>query len=414
MLKAYYGSRISPNQTVTPEGYLICHNVPISRMGWQEYFPHEVNLKGENPIKVYRKENEVFSPIAIASFEGKPVTDGHPFDDVVTSNVGNYLKGVTTNVRRGVDAESEFLLADLIVYDPILISEIQAGKKEISCGYNYDLVADEAGIYEQRNIRGNHVAIVLNGRAGKRVRINDEKPKNRRREKVGVNKKHTLIGKILSAFAKDAEPEELAEASKMITESAKDEIDVGTDKPPVTTPQGNDANLSDGNAAVLEAINALKTEFAEVKATVAKLEAAPLAKDNEPEKNALDELEKELAADEEPVPEESITITDEVPVTQVADLPVNPIKGADSRASILAALKVMRPIVANIKDPVERKKAADSMAKTFREQLIVSPTNAYEKLIRPPKKKANDQAIDESEFGRNWAKKWNPHYKNKD
>lgn len=41
MVKAYYGSRISENIAETPEGYLICRNVPIARVGVQEYFGYE-------------------------------------------------------------------------------------------------------------------------------------------------------------------------------------------------------------------------------------------------------------------------------------------------------------------------------------------------------------------------------------
>lgn len=36
-MKAYYGDRISPHMTESPEGYLICHDVPIARTGPQEY-----------------------------------------------------------------------------------------------------------------------------------------------------------------------------------------------------------------------------------------------------------------------------------------------------------------------------------------------------------------------------------------
>ena len=35
MAIAYYGARISPHMTRTPEGYLICHDVPINRTGDQ-------------------------------------------------------------------------------------------------------------------------------------------------------------------------------------------------------------------------------------------------------------------------------------------------------------------------------------------------------------------------------------------
>ena len=67
------------------------------------------------------------------------------------------------------------MLADLIITDPRLIEAILAGKREISCGYTYEL-CEENGKYIQRRIRGNHVAVVDAGRAGPRVCIKDQEP----------------------------------------------------------------------------------------------------------------------------------------------------------------------------------------------------------------------------------------------
>ena len=43
---AYYGYAISPNQIETGEGFLICRNVPIARIGDQEYLGRETGLSG--------------------------------------------------------------------------------------------------------------------------------------------------------------------------------------------------------------------------------------------------------------------------------------------------------------------------------------------------------------------------------
>ena len=58
---------------------------------------------------------------------------------------------------------------------PIVINEIRSGaKREISSGYECEYVEKDGKIY-QRNIRGNHVALVQAGRAGNQVKIYDEK-----------------------------------------------------------------------------------------------------------------------------------------------------------------------------------------------------------------------------------------------
>lgn len=35
MAIAYYGSQISPHMDLTPEGFLVCRDVPINRVGEQ-------------------------------------------------------------------------------------------------------------------------------------------------------------------------------------------------------------------------------------------------------------------------------------------------------------------------------------------------------------------------------------------
>ena len=158
-------------------------------------------------ISVYRPEEEVFSPETIASFEAMPVTNDHPPDGVDISNIRALQKGHVHNVRRGTGEESDLLLADLIITDPVLIDLILDGKREISCGYTYEL-CEENGQYIQRKIRGNHVAVVDAGRAGARVSIRDKKPKEPERRTKTMKKS---LSKILARMAKDGDIETVAE-----------------------------------------------------------------------------------------------------------------------------------------------------------------------------------------------------------
>lgn len=175
MLHSYYGDKISDNITKLDNGCLACLNVPIARTGTYQYLRSEVGLDGQGIVEVYREPEEVFSPTAIASFEGKAFTDTHPSCDVTADNWSIYAKGTLTNVRRGSGKDSNFLLADIVVNDPVVIDEIRTKvKREVSAGYECEYVEENGKIY-QRNIRGNHVALVQSGRAGNSVRINDEK-----------------------------------------------------------------------------------------------------------------------------------------------------------------------------------------------------------------------------------------------
>ena len=174
MAVAYYGDRISPHMTDTPEGFLICHDVPIARTGPQDYLAREMMLDGdpERIVTVQRHPEDVFEAATLASFEGKPVTDGHPPENVGPENYSAYTKGHVQNVRRS----GEYIVADLYINDANLAEEVRNNvKREVSCGYLCSYVPDGAG-YRQSNIRGNHVAVVPKGRAGAAVAIQDTAP----------------------------------------------------------------------------------------------------------------------------------------------------------------------------------------------------------------------------------------------
>ena len=229
----YYGNRISENiSRREPEGYLLCLNVPVARTGMQEYLPEELGLgSGPGFIQVYRPEEEVFAPETMASFEAVPVTNDHPRDGVDLDNIRRLQAGHAQNVRRGSGEEADLLLADLVITDERLIEAILNGKREISCGYTYEL-AEENGRYIQRKIRGNHIAVVDAGRAGARVSIKDHMGSKGKapgapfpvqdnqtfERRKGFMKKG--LGKILARMAKDGDVETVAEfIEEMIGES---------------------------------------------------------------------------------------------------------------------------------------------------------------------------------------------------
>lgn len=220
MAIAYYGSRISPNQIETAEGYLICRSVPIARTGDQQYTAREVMQDGDpsQMVIVHRRPEDVFAEETIASFEGKPVTDDHPPEHVQAENFASYARGHVQNVRRAGDN----LVGDVYITDAKLASDVKHRvKREISCGYQCDLVPDGAGGYYQTNIRGNHVAVVLRGRAGHDVAIHDAA--NTAAE-GRTNTMSKFTKGVLDAFgsaAKEASPEEL-EAMATITATALD------------------------------------------------------------------------------------------------------------------------------------------------------------------------------------------------
>lgn len=169
--------KIGPTRSKTPEGFLLCENVPIARTGLQIYGPGEtpVHPGPDGIIRIERLPEEVFRPETIASFAGKPVVNDHPATDVTPYNWRDLAVGVTLNPRRGVGVEDDILVADLLITDAAAIDAILAGKREVSCGYDAEYVVMDAeqGRAKQTLIIGNHVALVDSGRCGPRCAIGD-------------------------------------------------------------------------------------------------------------------------------------------------------------------------------------------------------------------------------------------------
>ena len=207
MAVAYYGSHISEHLVKTQEGYLICYAVPINRTGTQVYSAGELGLDGdpERPVTVYRLEEDVFAPAALASLEGKDITRGHPPEMLNAENQAGYSKGHLENVRR----DGENTVADLVIKDPSLISDVENGVlREVSCGYNCNFEPYQGG-YKQTHIIGNHVAVVPRGRAGSTVSIKDAAGQAEKGLKHMKKETKEAFLRFLGLAARDAEPEEL-------------------------------------------------------------------------------------------------------------------------------------------------------------------------------------------------------------
>ncbi len=179
---AYCAEPISENIAETPEGYWICRNVTIGRSGFQRYKVSEIadpeGLLGDDyapddELQLWRDPSEVFSPATIASFEGKSVTVGHPRELLNPDTDTDHAVGHVQNIHKGrepLDSGDWPLLGDLVIKDAEAIDAIKSGECELSSGYTYRL-AKEGHRWDQRDILGNHVAIVPKGRAGHEVRI---------------------------------------------------------------------------------------------------------------------------------------------------------------------------------------------------------------------------------------------------
>lgn len=176
MGRFYIEEKISEHIGETPEGFLICYDVPVAKIGEQTYKGDEVPIEPNKDglVLIKRTEDEVFKPEAISSFEGKPFTIDHPDEMVTPENWKELAHGFITNVRRGVKEKIDLLVGDIVVTTKKAIELVKNGMREISCGYDADYEQLDTGLGIQKNIIGNHIALVMRGRAGHRCAIGDK------------------------------------------------------------------------------------------------------------------------------------------------------------------------------------------------------------------------------------------------
>lgn len=175
-MKVLISERLSEHKYKTPEGYLICTDAILARTGKQRYTKDELFGNGDSEeVDVDRPYEQVMNEKTISSFENKPVTFDHPDEDVNVGNYKEYAVGYVRDVRQGKVDGQDVILGNLVITDQDAIDAIENGEHtDLSCGYDCDIKDDGHGSYYQNNIRGNHVALCREGRAGN-ARIVDSK-----------------------------------------------------------------------------------------------------------------------------------------------------------------------------------------------------------------------------------------------
>jgi hypothetical protein len=284
-------------------------------------------------------------------------------------------RGHIENVR----PEGEYLVADLYVKDKGLIAEIDNGKREVSCGYDCLWVPLDNERFEQKEIVGNHVAVVQNGRAGSRVAIKDSLPKENKEEE-GRYKNMKITQKFLAAigfqkFAQDAKPEEIAEAMEAMKgegfDAAAVVVEKGVDSPEV-------AELRKQVADLAATIKTLMDEAAEEK----KEEGADAE---------FESLEKEVADEEAEEAQDAETVESDCDGNcsecakydtchkEMKDAAAEEKPAMDSMAKFI---KDMKPIIMAIPDAKARDAAAKQFVKSVRDSRAASTgKNGYGAIV---------------------------------
>lgn len=164
-------------------GWVSIENNPISRSGVFQYSGRAIGDADQGRVfNVYRPEEELNNPETIESFKLVPFINNHP--STLLGQSDNDMPNVDGKPADGVIGEkvyfaNGFLYGNLKFFTDRIMQEINAGKIEISAGFRcmYEKVSGvfngQAYDYIQRSIRGNHVALVNEGRMGAGVAVLD-------------------------------------------------------------------------------------------------------------------------------------------------------------------------------------------------------------------------------------------------
>lgn len=178
--------RADSSREYDTNGWMEVRDNPLSLVGVFPYLGRSIDPEAD-PDKlynVYRPAEELASADCIDSFKLLPWVDDHTM-------LGSEDEGLTPAERKGVqgvigqdvyfdatDGDGA-LKGNIKVFSDAMASLIANGKKELSCGYRcrYEYAPGsfkgQTYDYVQRDIRGNHLALVDNGRMGPDVAVLD-------------------------------------------------------------------------------------------------------------------------------------------------------------------------------------------------------------------------------------------------
>ncbi|MBT0308343.1 DUF2213 domain-containing protein [Morganella morganii subsp. morganii] len=166
-------------RTYDNNGWLEVKDNPISKAGVFDYLGAEIGAPEPDRIyKVFRPPEELASEETIKSFRLTPFIVDH---EMLGKNATPAeKKGIQGVIGENVYFEHPYLRGNIKIFSDAALSDISSGKIDLSPGYRSRYDFDNPGVYEgeayevvQRHLRGNHLALVDEGRTGADVAVQD-------------------------------------------------------------------------------------------------------------------------------------------------------------------------------------------------------------------------------------------------
>ena len=220
-------------RSIDHDGRLHVEISNISKAAVNPYYGREIpdfEELGLDPEKIYQmfrspeeleKAAKTFDNIPLL-YRHVPVSAKEPREELVIGSTGTDAKFI-----------APYLTNSLVVWNAEYIARIEnEEQKEISCAYRYtpDMTpGDDDGTHYDgimRGIKGNHVALVAQGRAGADVVVGDAKTITEESE----NMKGLYTKAALSKLAQDADVEAVGKLLELLEDEVKEPEDMGEDE----------------------------------------------------------------------------------------------------------------------------------------------------------------------------------------
>jgi DNA topoisomerase IB len=167
-------------------GFLHVEMTNISKATVNPYYGKEIpgaDALGLSPDKIYKLLRDPKHLAEGAStFNNLPVLDKHIPVSAIDLNDPEIKKHVVGSTGTEAVYEAPYLKNSMVLYTASAIADVQKGfKAELSCAYRYVPVMTPGTFEGQHydgimtNLRGNHLALVVEGRAGHDVKVMDAK-----------------------------------------------------------------------------------------------------------------------------------------------------------------------------------------------------------------------------------------------
>lgn len=167
------------SKEVDSNSFELVRDNPLSAEGVYLYSGRMIGLPNLDPDKlypVYRPAEELEK--AADSFNNVPFIIGH---EMIGEGATPYDQRPASGVLTNVKYKAGKLYGDLKIWSEKMKDKILSGVKELSLGYK-SIYERSRGVFNgqtydfvQRNLRGNHLALVKNGRMGSEMRVYDAK-----------------------------------------------------------------------------------------------------------------------------------------------------------------------------------------------------------------------------------------------